>query len=61
MGVAGLSSSSTVRGCSGRVGGGVGVNELTVELVLKVAQALERFAAAYNVPVDALVEVWFLE
>ena len=37
------------------------VSELAVELAHKVAEALERFAAAYGVPVASLAEVWFLE
>jgi hypothetical protein len=37
------------------------VSELAVELANKVAEALERFATAYGVPVNSLAEVWFLE
>jgi hypothetical protein len=36
------------------------VSELAVELAHKMAEALERFAAAYGVPVDDLAEAWFL-
>ena len=41
--------------------GPTAVTELTVELAHKVAEALERVAAAYGVPVADLAEVWFLE
>jgi hypothetical protein len=41
--------------------GPAAVTELAVELANKVAEALERFAAAYEVPVADLADVWFLE
>ena len=36
------------------------VSELAVELAHKMAEALERFAAAYGVPVGDLAEAWFV-